>query len=79
MGAPMILSALRVHREQSEDALFFDADSPAQLSRVLDEFLPVGNLEREAKISFAAQQAPIYMEKFAIEFAALMTSSAEIK
>ena len=79
MGAPMILSSLRVHREQREDALFFDADSPEQLSRVLDEFLPAGNLEREAKISLAAQQAPIYMEKFAREFAVLMTSSAEDK
>lgn len=79
MGAPMILSALRVHREQREDALFFDADSPEQLSRILDEFLPAGNLEREAKIYFAAQQAPIYMEKFAREFAVLMTSSAESK
>ena len=75
----MILSSLRVHREQREDALFFDADSPEQLSRVLDEFLPAGNLEREAKISLAAQQAPIYMEKFAREFAVLMTSSAEDK
>jgi glycosyltransferase involved in cell wall biosynthesis len=28
MGTPMILSSLRVHREQSEDALFFDAASP---------------------------------------------------
>jgi glycosyltransferase involved in cell wall biosynthesis len=79
MGAPMILSALRVHREQREDALFFDADSPEQLSRILDEFLPAGNLERGAKISLAAQQAPIYIEKFAREFAVLMTSSAESK
>ena len=79
MGTSMILSSLRVHREQSEDALFFDADSPEQLSRILDGFLPAGYLERETKSSFAAQQAPIKMEKFAREFAALMTSSSEGK
>ena len=79
MGAHMILSSLRVHREQREDALFFNTDSPEQLSCLLDEFLPAGNLERETKISFAAQQAPTHMEKFAREFAALMTSSAEDK
>ena len=79
MGAPMILSSLRVHREQREDALFFDANSPEQLSCILDEFLPAGNLERETKISFAAQQASIHMKKFATEFAALMASSAEDK
>jgi hypothetical protein len=45
----------------------------------LDELLPAGNLERGAKISLAAQQAPIYIEKFAREFAVLMTSSAEDK
>ena len=79
MGTSMILSSLRVHREQREDALFFDADSPEQLSRILDGFLPAGYLERETKSSFAAQQAPIKMEKFAREFAALMTSSSEGK
>ena len=79
MGTPMVLSSLRVHREQREDALFFDADSPEQLSRILDGFLPAGYLERETTSSFAAQQAPIKMEKFAREFAALMTSSSEGK
>ena len=79
MGAPMILSALRVHREQREDALFFDANSPEQLSCILDEFLPLGNSARETRIYFAAQQAPIYSKKFAREFAVLMTSSAESK
>ena len=79
MGTSMILSSLRVHREQREDALFFDADSPEQLSRILDGFLPAGYLERETKSSFAAQQALIKMEKFAREFAALMTSSSEGK
>jgi glycosyltransferase involved in cell wall biosynthesis len=79
MGAPMILSSLRVHREQYDGALFFDADSPEQLGSILDEYLPDGYLEREKKSAFAAQQAPIYMEKFAKEFAALMTLSAEGK
>lgn len=79
MGAPMILSSLRVHREQYDDALFFDADSPEQLGRILDEYLPDGYLERAKKSAFAAQQAPIYMEKFAKEFATLMTLSAEGK
>ena len=79
MGTSMILSSLRVHREQREDALFFDADSPEQLSRILDGFLPAGYSERETKSSFAAEQAPIKMDKFAREFAALMKSSSEGK
>ena len=79
MGTSMILSSLRVHREQSEDALFFDADSPEQLSRILDGFLPAGYSERETKSSVAALQAPIKIEKFAREFAALMKSSSEGK
>ncbi len=79
MGTPMILSSLRVHREQRADALFFDENSPDQLSRILDEFLPAGQLEREQRGSFAAQQASIQMKKFALEFAALMMTSAECK
>ena len=79
MGTSMILSSLRVHREQREDALFFDADSPEQLSCILDGFLPAGYSERETKSSVAALQAPIKIEKFAREFAGLMKSSSEGK
>ena len=79
IGTPMILSSLRVHREQRADALFFDENSPDQLSRILDEFLPAGQLEREQRGSFAAQQASIQMKKFALEFATLMMTSAECK
>lgn len=79
MGTPMILSSLQVHREQCEDALFFDPNSPEQLTVILDEFMPIGYLERRAKCSLAAQQAPIQMEKFVRDFAAMMALSAEDK
>lgn len=37
IGVPMILSKLRVHQEQCEDAIFFDPDSPEQLAKILQD------------------------------------------
>jgi len=76
MGTPMILSSLRVHREQSADALFFDSSSPEQLADILDRFLPTKPEERLAMNALAAQRAFESTRKFADEFACLMERSA---
>lgn len=79
MGTPMILSSLRVHREQSEDALFFDATSPGQLAGILESFSPVGTEERLSMNVSAAQRASAGMKIFADEFVGLMKLSANHK
>lgn len=79
MGTPMILSSLRVHREQSEDALFFDATSPGQLAGILESFSPVGTEERLSMNVSAAQRASASMKIFADEFVGLMKLSANHK
>ena len=79
MGTPMILSSLRVHREQSEDALFFDATSPGQLASILERFLPAGPEERLSMNVSAAQRASTSMKMFADEFVGLLKLSANRK
>ena len=79
MGTPMILSSLRVHREQSEDALFFDATSPGQLASILERFLPAGTEERLSMNVSAAQRASTSMKMFADEFVGLLKLSANRK
>lgn len=72
MGSPMVLSALRVHREQSPDARFFDPASPEQLADVLCAFSPLPVEQRLAQSARAAQQALGRTQSFAQEFAVLM-------
>jgi glycosyltransferase involved in cell wall biosynthesis len=72
MGTPMILSSLRVHREQSHDALFFDASSPNELASILDEFYPVDHLRRESMRVSAVHMASSSFEKFGNEFVKLI-------
>ena len=79
MGTPMILSSLRVHREQSEDALFFDATSPGQLAGILESFSPAGTEERLSMNVSAAQRASTSMKIFADEFVGLLKLSANHK
>jgi len=77
MGTPMILSSLRVHREQSEDALFFDAASPEQLAGILDSFLPPNPEQRLCMSDSATQRASDSTKRFAEEFVSLMERRAE--
>lgn len=72
MGTPMILSSLRVHREQSTDALFFDAACPEQLADILGKFSPTGPEQRSAMNKFAVQRALVSTKRFAEEFVELM-------
>jgi glycosyltransferase involved in cell wall biosynthesis len=72
MGTPMILSSLRVHREQSQEALFFDENSPEQLANILDDFIPLGSQERALLSESAAELAATKMQIFADEFVKLI-------
>jgi glycosyltransferase involved in cell wall biosynthesis len=75
-GTPMILSSLRVHQEQSGDAMFFDASSSEQLADLLDKFAPVDPEKRLVMSALGAEQSPASMQKFAQEFATLMERTA---
>ena len=79
LGTPMILSSLRVHREQTEDALFFDATSPGQLAGILESFSPAGTEKRLSMNVSAAERASAGMKIFADEFVGLMKLSANHK
>ena len=79
MGTPIILSSLRVHREQSEDALFFDAASPRQLAGILESFPLVGAEERLSMNVSAAQRASADMKIFVDKFVGLVRLSANHK
>ena len=79
MGTPMILSSLRVHREQSEDSLFFDVASPEQLARILGGFSPAGPKERLPMSISAHELASANVKIFANEFVKLMELSVQRK
>lgn len=72
MGTPMILSSLRVHREQSEQAIFFDPHSPDQLAEIMKSFLPVSAGSRLSMCEIAIQNAKDSTRIFAQEFVNLL-------
>jgi glycosyltransferase involved in cell wall biosynthesis len=76
MGTPMILSSLRVQKEQSDDAVFFDPDSSEQLAHILDKFSPLAPQDRYLLSARAAKNATVKMKIFADEFAKLMVLCA---
>jgi len=76
LGTPMILSSLRVHKEQNSHAIFFDADSPEQLAEILIDFVPLSRTRRAAIEEAAYGQAADNMRLFARQFSELMQFSA---
>lgn len=72
MGTPMILSSLRVHWEQSEDAFFFDPYSPDQLAQIMESYLPAMPEKRLSINEAAAKKAAASTRIFAHEFSCLM-------
>jgi len=72
LGTPLILSSLNVHREQGSDALFFDANSPENLSDVLESWVPVACKERLLMSVAATEMAAARMKRFADEFACVV-------
>lgn len=72
MGTPLILSSLRVHREQAKDkALYFDNDSPQQLARILETFEPLTTGQRQLLAEKARIAAAEDVRHFAGQFAEL--------
>ncbi len=76
MGTPMILSSLSVHREQSAEALLFNADKPEELSEILANFEPVTYEERLTMSIAGSQLASSAMKIFSNSFVDLMELSA---
>jgi glycosyltransferase involved in cell wall biosynthesis len=72
MGTPMILSSLRVHREQSQDALFFEPNSPEQLAIILENFSSEGQEKRSDRFTSAKEQSAYNTRNFANEFVKLL-------
>lgn len=72
MGTPMILSSLRVHREQSHDALFFEPNSPEQLVSILENFSSEDQEKRSDRFSSAKDQSAYNTKTFANEFVKLL-------
>jgi glycosyltransferase involved in cell wall biosynthesis len=78
-GTPMILSSLRVHQEQSKDAMFFDAASPQELARILANF-PEGCInERVTKLIQCRQRVSEATKVFAEEFSSVLMSASKMK
>ena len=79
MGTPMLLSDLRVHREQSRDALFFDATKPQALAELMANFVPLPEVDRMVMAESAAEQASERTRLFAEEFCGLAIQVVENK
>jgi len=84
MGTPMILSSLRVHKEQAgEHAVYFHKDSAHQLATILGNFqpLPASQRQRLAEQSRIAAAADVrrFAERFSdlVEFVALSHESSK--
>lgn len=72
MGAPMILSSLRVHKEQNDRAAFFDPRSPDELADRLEKASFNIGAKNMAEKRDASQLASARMNIFANKFADLM-------
>lgn len=74
IGAPMILSDLRVHREQTEglEVRFFDPHHPGALATALSEHRALGATERQARAEAAAARSQVDAEVFAQRFVTLV-------
>jgi glycosyltransferase involved in cell wall biosynthesis len=73
MGTRMILSSLRVHREQSPDALFFEPNSPDQLASILESVSSEDQEKRSDRYISAIEQSAYNTRNFANEFVKLLT------
>ncbi len=69
LGVPMILSDLRVHREQAGvHALYFDPRSAEALAATLSGFRPLSEDERRERTEGAQQDAAVRVRRFAEDF-----------
>ena len=83
LGVPMILSSLAVHKEQASDnADYFDVDSPIELFNILLKFKIMKDLHKSILQENSLQNALNPVTKFAKEFvnlAYLTCSSFDLK
>lgn len=76
-GTPMILSDLRVHREQAgEAAVYFDPERPDALADIVAEFRPRSTVERNALAADAAARSRQRAAEFGERFADLVSQVA---
>ncbi len=73
IGVPMILSKIRVHEEQTSNAIFFEPHSSDQLANILENFIPSSLSERDKKREEALKIASLNLQKFADIFTNLIT------
>jgi hypothetical protein len=67
-GTPMILSSISVHKEQSENAVFFKPDHPEDLANILKNFIPLALKDRELMRQSAVKNTQVKMKNFAGDF-----------
>lgn len=73
MGTPMLLSNLRVHREQAQGlAEFFDPLDFQELARALENYAPLEAAQRQQVFDQAANQAMERVAQFASDFSDLV-------
>ena len=77
IGVPMVLSRIRVHEEQTNNAIFFDPQSSDQLAYILEKFTPLSIIERSKKREDAYKKASINLKLFAENFTNLITLQAQ--
>ena len=75
-GAPMMLSSLRVHREQASDANFFDPDEPEALADLLIASPARSPADRANDAARGAEHARAKHATFALAFAAAAQRTA---
>lgn len=80
LGTPMVLSDLRVHREQADGAaILFDPHSPDDLAARLEAFVPASPADRVRTAEEAVVHARGRVEIFASAFADLIEQVARRK
>jgi len=73
LGTPMILSDIAVHQEQAkENAIYFARNSAESLANALDEFVQIGEVERENCANIAKEITVQRVQKFARDFAEIV-------
>jgi hypothetical protein len=79
IGAPMILSGIRVHKEQCKDAIFFDPDSSDQLANILEQFNSTIQRKGEFLGADFSENAEVNFHKFSEEFTDLIERQVQIQ
>lgn len=79
IGVPMILSKIRVHEEQTSNAIFFDPQSSDQLANILENFIPNSTNVRNDRREDAINTASLKFQNFAEEFTNLITQQVQIQ